>query len=108
MVKLSESVPKDVVHDVVELDVNRGHVQIQGTVPSIPDAQAIADKMKEHKCFKDVKVTRTSQFTQDKQKYVLEFDLKCEDKKKATKGAKDTAAASDSAQPAAGSKEEGR
>src|SRR5262249_36248755 len=55
MVKLSEAVPKEVVHDVVEFDVNRTHVTVQGTVPSIPDAQAIAEKMKEHKCFKDVK-----------------------------------------------------
>jgi general secretion pathway protein L len=81
MVKLSEVVPKEIVHDVVELDLNRGHVMLQGTVPSIPDAQGIADKMKEHKCFKDVKISRTSQFSEGKQKYVLELDLKCEDKK---------------------------
>ena len=29
-----------------------------------------------HKCFKDVKISRTSQFTEGKQKYVLEFDLR--------------------------------
>ena len=102
MVKLSESVPKEIVHDVVDFDVNRGHVMIQGTVPSIPDAQGIADKMKEHKCFKDVKITRTSQFTEGKQKYVLEFDLKCDDKKPKKK----TDSGGDAAQPAAGKEEE--
>ncbi|MDC0740237.1 type IV pilus biogenesis protein PilM [Polyangium mundeleinium] len=108
MVKLSEVVPKEITHDVLEFDVNRGHVSIQGTVPSIPDAQAIADKMKEHKCFKDVKISRTAQFSEGKQKYVLELDVKCDDKKKKTttkpSGAADTA---DSSSPAAG-KEEGK
>lgn len=99
MVQLSKAVPKEIVHDVVEFDVARGHVSIHGTVPSIPDAQPIADKMKEHRCFKDVKVPRTSQFTEVKQKYVLEFDIKCEDKKKKTK-----ADAADSASPASSGK----
>lgn len=108
MVKLSESVPKEITHDVVELDINRGKVSIQGTVPSIPDAQGIADKMKEHKCFKDVKIARTAQFAEGKQKYVLELELKCEAEKKKSK--KPSAEPDDTAQPAAGKdgKEEGK
>jgi general secretion pathway protein L len=82
MVALSEAVPKDVVHDIVDLDVNRGHVIIQATVPTNKDAEGIAAKLKEHACFKDVKIPRTNQFAEGKQKYVLEFDLKCEDAKK--------------------------
>jgi general secretion pathway protein L len=82
MVALSESVPKDVVHDIVDLDVNRGHVIIQGTVSTNKEAEAIAAKLKEYPCFKDVKIPRTNQFAETKQKYVLEFDLKCEDPKK--------------------------
>ncbi len=108
MVKLSESVPKEITHDVVELDVNRGKASIQGTVPSIPDAQGIADKMKEQKCFKDVKIARTAQFTEGKQKYVLEFEVKCvEDKKKTKKPSGDTP---DTSSPAPGKdgKEEGK
>ena len=105
MVQLSKAVPKEVVHDVVELDVNRGHVTILGTVPSIPDAQPIADTMKEHRCFKDVKVPRTSQFAEGKQKYVLEFDIKCQEKSKKKPGAD----AADSASPAAsGAKPDGK
>lgn len=95
MVQLSKSVPKEITHDVVELDVNRGHVTIQGVVPSVSDAQIIADHMKEHRCFRDVKIARTSQFVQGKHKYVLELDLKCDDKKKKKTGAEpaDSAAA---------------
>lgn len=94
MVALSEAVPKDVVHDIVDLDVNRGHVIIQATVPTNKDAEGIAAKLKEHACFKDVKIPRTNQFADSKQKYVLEFDLKCEDAKKKK-------LASDAAEPAA-------
>lgn len=99
MVGLSKSVPPDILHDVVELDVARGHVTIQGTVPTVGDAENISKAMKDvNKCFKDVKIARTSQFTEGKQKYVLELDLKCEEKKKVADPA---AAATGSAQPAA-------
>jgi general secretion pathway protein L len=85
---------------VLELDVNRGHVTLQGVVPSVSDAQIIADHMKEHRCFRDVKVGRTSQFTEGKHKYVLELDLKCEDKTKKKKtGAADAAESASAGAP---------
>lgn len=89
MVQLSKAVPKELTHDVVEMDVARGHVIIQGVVPTVSDAQTISESMKEHKCFKDVKIARTSQFGEGKTKYVLELDIKCDTKKpkKATSGA---------------------
>jgi general secretion pathway protein L len=93
MVQLSKAVPKDVVHDVVELEVQRGHVTIQGAVPSLSDAQGIADKLKQHRCFRDMKGVRTSQFAENRQKYVIEFDIRCEDKKKAGVGAAASASA---------------
>jgi general secretion pathway protein L len=47
-----------------------------------------------------VKIARTSQFTEGKQKYVLELDLKCEEKKKpADAAAASSAAAAASAKP---------
>lgn len=105
MVQLAKSVPPEVKHDVLELDMTRnGHVRLEGTVPSVADAQAISEKMKEHRCFRDVKVSRTIQFAADKQKYTLEFDLKCEKKKAAAKDkekseAADSPSASASAKP---------
>lgn len=94
MVQLSKAVPKEVVHDVIELDVNRGHATITGVVPSVADAQAIGEKLKEHRCLRDVKVGRFSQFAEGKQKYVLEMDLRCEDKKKKKSGAEPDSSAS--------------
>ena len=43
--------------------------------------------MAEHRCFRDVKISRTTKITQEnKQKYVLEFAVKCTaDKKKGKK-----------------------
>lgn len=98
MVALSRAVPKDVVHDVIELDVStRGHAVIQGTVPSVADAETILKSLKENKCFKDPKINKTSQFGEGKQKYVIEFDLKCEEKREKKK----TPEPEGSAQPAA-------
>jgi general secretion pathway protein L len=99
MVQLSKAVPKDVMHDVIDFDIQRGKVTIQGTVPTVGDAEAIAKNMKDYRCFKDVRITRTAAFTDEKQKYVLELELKCEDKKK-----KPVAEAEASAQPAASAK----
>ena len=86
MVELSRRVPKEIVHDVAELDYNRGAVTIHGVVPTIDDAQAISKNMGEHKCFRDVKITRTTKLSREaKQKYVLEFNVKCGGAKKTSK-----------------------
>jgi general secretion pathway protein L len=82
MVQLSKSVPADIKHDVVELDVQRGKAVIQGVVPTVGDAETVAKNMKEYRCFKDVKIGRASQFTEGRQKYTLELELKCEAPKK--------------------------
>ena len=109
MVKLSEAVPKEVVHDVLELDYARNnHVTLQGTVPSVADAQNIAEKMKEHRCFKDVKVSRTIQYSADKQKYTLELDVKCEKEKKKPKEKTDAEESPSASATAKGDKESGK
>jgi general secretion pathway protein L len=78
MVRLSEAIPSTMVHDIDELDVQRTHVSIRGIVGSIPDAQAIEATLSDEKCLNDVKIKNTTQAVgSDRQKYVLEFDLKC-------------------------------
>jgi general secretion pathway protein L len=78
LVQLSKAVPADVTHDVEELDVQRGHATINGVVPTIPDAQQIATTLKDVSCFKNVKIVRTTQaVNENRQKYVLELDIKC-------------------------------
>lgn len=87
MVQLSKAVPEEMTHDVEELDVQRGKVTIHGIVPTIPDAQEVASALREYRCFQDVKIVRTNQVVGDnRQKYVLELELKCpteKDEKKA-------------------------
>jgi general secretion pathway protein L len=78
MVQLSQAVPESMTHDVEELDVQRAHATIHGIVPTIPDAQQIATALKAVRCFSDVKIVRTNQeLGGDRQKYAMEFDLKC-------------------------------
>lgn len=87
MVKLSEVIPPSMTHDIEELDVQKDHVIVHGIVGSIPDAQSIKTSLASERCFKDTKITRTTQVVGgDRQKYVLEFELKCpEDVKGAAK-----------------------
>jgi general secretion pathway protein L len=78
MVKLSEDISPSTVHDIEELDVNKGHVVLRGIVGTIPEAQSISASLANEKCFSDVKITRTAQVPGgERQKYVLELDIKC-------------------------------
>jgi general secretion pathway protein L len=78
MVRLSEAIPKSMTHDIEELDVQKGHVVVRGVVDSIPDAQAISSTLAEDPCLSDVKIRSTTQAVgSDRQKYALEFDLRC-------------------------------
>ncbi len=86
LVKISQAVPASMVHDIDELDIQKGHVVIHGIVGSIPDAQSIATALSGDACFNDVKVTRTNQAVgADRQKYVIEFDLRCPEDAKGPK-----------------------
>jgi general secretion pathway protein L len=78
MVRLSEAIPTTMTHDIEELDVQKSHVVVHGIVGSIPDAQQIASLLGEKPCFDDVKIKSTTQAVgSERQKYVMEFDLKC-------------------------------
>lgn len=103
LAKLADGVPADVKHDVEEIDVQRGaaqgsmRVNIHGIVPKVQDAENLAAKLKEHRCFNDVKLVKTSQqIGGDGQKYHMEFELRCVDEV-----AKKPAAGAGSASPAA-------
>jgi general secretion pathway protein L len=78
MVRLSQAVPMSITHDIEELDVQRGRVTVRGIVGSIPDAQSIAATLAQDPCLNDVKIKSTTQAVgSDRQKYVMEFDVKC-------------------------------
>jgi hypothetical protein len=83
-------------HDVEELDVQKGHVVLRGIVGSIPDAQQIASTLSDESCLSDVKIKSTTQAVgSDRQKYVLELDVKCpEDVKSPSKKKGDSSASS--------------
>ena len=103
LVQLSKAVPDSITHDVESLDVDRGHATLHGIAPTIPDTQTIASALKAYRCFQDVKVVKTNQVVgEDRQKYVIELDLRCPtDKDKADKAKGSAPAGSGSAAPAA-------
>ncbi len=105
MVQLAQAVPETLKHDVEEFDVQRGHVTIHGIVPTIPDAQQLATQLKSYRCFQDVKIVRTNQVVgEERQKYVLELDIKCPEEGKEAKDKAGAPASSASAAGAAGGK----
>lgn len=78
MVRLSDAIPSSMKHDIDELDIQKGHVVVHGVVGAIADANAIASTLSDDKCLNDVKIKSTTQAVGgDRQKYVLELDLKC-------------------------------
>jgi general secretion pathway protein L len=89
MIELSERIPSDMVHDLPEFEFNRDKATLKGVVPTIDDANKVAAAMREHPCFKDVNITRTTRLqNQDKQKYTLEMNVRCGPATTATKGGK--------------------
>lgn len=80
IVELSKVIPTSMVHDIEEFDMQRGKVKITGVVGSTADAQSIATEIGKHPCVKDPKIAKiTQQVGSEKQKYVLELDVRCGD-----------------------------
>lgn len=104
MVKLSEQIPESITHDIEELDIQKNHVVVHGIVSTVADTETIRGNLKNERCFSEPKITRTSQMVgENRQKYVLEFDLKCpEDQKGGEKKSSGAAASASAAQSAGG------
>jgi general secretion pathway protein L len=86
IVELSKIIPNSITHDIEEFDMQRGHVKLNGVVGSAADAQLIATEIGKHRCLKDPKVSKVTQvINSDRQKYVLEFDVRCPDDASAKK-----------------------
>ncbi len=98
MVRLSEAIPSSVKHDVEELDLQKGHVVVRGVAGSIPESQAIASALSDDPCTSDAKIKSTTQVVGgDRQKYLLEFDLRCPEDVKAAPKKRGESAGSSSA-----------
>jgi general secretion pathway protein L len=90
IVELSKVIPTTMTHDIEEFDMQRGHVKMSALVGSTSDAQQIAADIGKHRCVKDSKIAKvTQQVNSERQKYVLELDVRCTDD---TKKKKDGAA----------------
>ena len=81
---------------------------VRGIVDSVQDAQSVASTLSDDKCLADVKIKSTTQAVgSDRQKYVLEMDLRCPEDIKAVpkkKGDTSTASGASAAASASGGK----
>ena len=103
MVRLSEAIPQSMQHDIEELDFQKGHVGVHGVVGTVQDAQSIAASLRSDKCLQEVKIARTSQVVGgERQKYVMELDLKCPEDQKGAQKKKEGAAAASATSSAGG------
>jgi general secretion pathway protein L len=87
---VSHAVDKEIVHDIEELDVQKGKVKLRGIVTTTGEAERIADALNKTECFKEAKISKITQaVNSERQKYSLEFEVQCESD---TGAAKKTAA----------------
>jgi general secretion pathway protein L len=92
MVDLSQAIPTSVTSDIEELDMTRGHVRVQGVVGSTADASLVRDRIAEQTCVSEPKIGKVTQVVNGtRQKYVLEYDVKCPGEPGAKKKAVDKA-----------------
>jgi general secretion pathway protein L len=83
IVELSKIIPMTMTSDIEEFDMQRGKVKVTGVVGSTADAQTIATDIGKHPCVKDAKIAKiTQQVGSERQKYVLELDVRCADDSK--------------------------
>jgi len=86
IVEISKAIPMSITHDIDEFDESRGHVKVNGVVGTTADAQVISGTLGQHRCFKDLKISKITQMVNsDRQKYILEFDVVCPEDEAAKK-----------------------
>lgn len=102
MVRLSQAIPTSMKHDIEELDVQKTHVTVRGIVGTVSDAQTIQATLAEDRCLSDVKIKSATQAVgSDRQKYVMEMDLRCPEDIKGLPKKKGDASSAASAPPSA-------
>jgi general secretion pathway protein L len=78
LVAISNAIPNTIIHDIDEFDMQREHVKMSGIVGLAEEAQEIATRLKEQRCFQDVRLAKVVQVVNsDRQKYGLEWDVRC-------------------------------
>jgi general secretion pathway protein L len=77
-VAVSEAVAPDIVHDVEELDLQKGKLTLRGIVSSTEEAQRISKALEEHRCLEQANISKITQVVNsNKEKYVLEANVRC-------------------------------
>jgi general secretion pathway protein L len=77
-VALAEAVPTTVVHDVEELDFQKGKITLRGVVNGAEDAQTVAKALEENRCIEGATVSKITQVVNSQRvRYQLEATVRC-------------------------------
>jgi general secretion pathway protein L len=86
VIALSKTIPGTITHDIEEFDMQRGHAKIQGILGTASEAQSVATDVAKVRCLQATKLGKVTQaINSDRQKYVLDIDVKCPDESKKKK-----------------------
>jgi general secretion pathway protein L len=78
LVALSERIPPELTHDIVDFDFKKNQLTVKGLVNTIDDANTVEKRVAEHPCAKDVNLSHTTKLKEkNKQKYTLELKVDC-------------------------------
>ncbi|MBM4360348.1 MAG: general secretion pathway protein GspL [Deltaproteobacteria bacterium] len=78
LVALSERIPPELTHDIVDFDFKKNQLTLKGLVNTIDDANTVEKRVAEHPCAKDVNLSHTTKLKEkNKQKYTLELKIDC-------------------------------
>ncbi|MGC4089779.1 MAG: hypothetical protein QM756_18225 [Polyangiaceae bacterium] len=91
VVEISKAIPANITHDIEDFDMQRAHVKMQAVAGTASEAQTIATEIGKRRCLEEAKLGRVSAMVNsDRQKYVLEVDVRCPDDKKKKKKAEES------------------
>ena len=70
-------------------------MKLQGVVSTTEEAEKIEENLKQKECFQGVKIAKHTRGNNDRQKYELELELRCEEPKKKKSASEEGDEASD-------------
>lgn len=77
-VAISETLPKDIVHDIEQFEYSKGKLNVRGIVSTTEEAQRVAKTLDEHPCIEGSNVSKISQVVNsERARYVMEAKVLC-------------------------------
>lgn len=77
-VAISETLPKEIVHDIEQFEFSKGKLNMRGIVSTTDEAQRVAKALDEHRCIEGTNVSKISQVVNsERARYVMDAKVVC-------------------------------